>query len=44
VRTSRDTIEAFDQRKIEKTLIVETDASGELARKIATETWKNLKT
>ncbi len=43
VRTSRDTIEIFDQRKIEKTLIVETDASGELARKIANETWKELK-
>ena len=43
VRTSRDTIEPFDQRKIEKTLIIETDASGELARKIATETWKELK-
>ena len=43
VRTSRDTIETFDQRKIEKTLIVETDASGELARRIATETWKELK-
>ena len=43
VRTTRDTIEPFDQRKIEKTLIVETDASGELARKIATETWKELK-
>jgi anaerobic ribonucleoside-triphosphate reductase len=43
VRTSRDTIETFDQRKIEKTLIVETNASGELARKIANETWKELK-
>ncbi|MGB9200444.1 anaerobic ribonucleoside-triphosphate reductase, partial [Methanobacterium sp.] len=43
VRTSRDTIETFDQRKIEKTLIVETDASGELARRIANETWKELK-
>lgn len=43
VRTTRDTIEPFDQRKIEKTLIVETEASGELARKIATQTWKELK-
>jgi ribonucleoside-triphosphate reductase len=43
VRTSRDTIEPFDQRKIEKTLIVETEASGELARKIATQVWKELK-
>ena len=43
VRTSRDTIESFDQRKIEKTLMVETDASGELARKIATDVWKELK-
>ncbi|MCE7699230.1 MAG: anaerobic ribonucleoside-triphosphate reductase, partial [Methanobacterium paludis] len=43
VRTSRDTIEPFDQRKIEKTLIVETEASGEVARKIATQVWKELK-
>lgn len=43
VRTSRDTIESFDQKKIEKTLIVETDASGEVARKIATQVWKELK-
>jgi len=43
VRTSRDTIEPFDQRKIEKTLIVETDASEELSREIATDVWKELK-
>ncbi len=43
VRTSRDTIETFDQKKIEKTLVVETGASEELARKIATEVYKELK-
>lgn len=43
VRTSRDTIEGFDKAKIEKTLIVETGASEKLARKIATEVWKELK-
>jgi len=43
VRTSRDTIEAFDQRKIEKTLIVEQMHQESLQRKIATETWKELK-
>ncbi|MCE5214041.1 MAG: anaerobic ribonucleoside-triphosphate reductase [Methanobacterium sp.] len=43
VRTSRDTIETFDQTKIEKTLIVETGASEGLAHKIATEVYKELK-
>lgn len=43
VRTSRDTIESFDKSKIEKTLIVETGASPELADKIATEVWKEVK-
>ncbi len=43
VRTSRDTIENFDQTKIEKTLVVETGASEELARKIATDVHKELK-
>ena len=43
VRTSRDTIEPFDQKKIEKTLIVETEASGDVARKVATQVWKELK-
>ncbi len=43
VRTSRDTIEGFDQTKIEKTLVVETGASEEVARKIATDVHKELK-
>ncbi len=43
VRTSRDTIETFDQAKIEQTLIVETGASENLARKIATNVYKELK-
>lgn len=43
VRTSRDTIESFDQRKIEKTLMIETGASKGLAHKIATEVYKELK-
>ena len=43
VRTSWDTIESFDKAKIEKTLIVETGASPELADKIATEVWKEVK-
>jgi len=43
VRTSRDTIETFDQTKIEQTLIVETGASENLARKIATNVYKELK-
>ena len=43
VRTSRDTIESFDKTKIEKTLIVETGASPELADKIATEVWKEVR-
>jgi ribonucleoside-triphosphate reductase (formate) len=43
VRTSRDTIEPFDQKKIERTLVVETDASEELAERVATEVWKELK-
>jgi 2-phosphoglycerate kinase len=43
VRTSRDTIESFDQTKIEKTLVVETGASEELARNIATDVHKELK-
>lgn len=43
VRTSRDTIETFDQTKIEKTLIVETGASESLAKKIATDVYKELK-
>jgi len=43
VRTSRDTIETFDQTKIEQTLIVETGASKGLARKIATDVYKELK-
>ena len=43
VRTTRDTIEPFDKSKIEKTLIVETDASEELAEEIATDACKELK-
>lgn len=43
VRTTRDKIETFDQTKIEKTLIVETGASEELAYEIATDVWKELK-
>lgn len=43
VRTSRDTIESFDKAKIEKTLIVETGASPELADKISTEVWKEVR-
>lgn len=43
VRTTRDTIEPFDKTKIEKTLIVETDASKELAEEIANDAWKELK-
>lgn len=43
VRTTRDTIEPFDKTKIEKTLIVETDASQELAEEIANDAWKELK-
>jgi anaerobic ribonucleoside-triphosphate reductase len=43
VRTTRDTIEPFDKGKIEKTLIVETDASEELAGEIATDACKELK-
>lgn len=43
VRTSRDTIESFDKSKIEKTLIEETGASPELADKIASEVWKEVK-
>ncbi|MGI6465864.1 MAG: anaerobic ribonucleoside-triphosphate reductase [Methanobacterium sp.] len=43
VRTARDTIESFDKSKIEKTLIVETGASPELADKISTEVWKEVK-
>ena len=43
VRTSRDTIEGFDQTKIEKTLVLETGASEEVARKIATDVHKELK-
>ncbi|MDI6725012.1 MAG: anaerobic ribonucleoside-triphosphate reductase [Methanobacterium sp.] len=43
VRTTRDTIEPFDKSKIEKTLIVETNASKELAEEIANDAWKELK-
>ncbi len=43
VRTTRDTIEPFDKTKIENTLIVETDASKELAEEIANDAWKELK-
>ncbi len=43
VRTSRDTIETFDQGKIAKTLIVETGASKNLAQKIAGDVYKELK-
>ena len=43
VRTSRDTIETFDQEKIAKTLIVETGASKNLAQKIAGDVYKELK-
>jgi len=42
VRTSRDTIEPFNKAKIAKTLVVETDASPELADKLATEVYKEL--
>jgi len=43
VRTTRDTIEPFDKAKIENTLIVETNASKELAKEIANNAWKELK-
>jgi len=43
VRTARDTIESFDKSKIEKTLIVETGASPEIADKIATSVWKEVR-
>lgn len=43
VRTTRDTIEPFDKSKIEKTLIVETHASEDLAGEIATDACKELK-
>ncbi len=43
VRTTRDTIEPFDKTKIENTLIVETNASRELAERIANDAWKELK-
>ena len=43
VRTTRDTIEPFDKSKIENTLIVETNASKELAEEIANDAWKELK-
>ncbi len=43
VRTSRYEIEPFDRKKIEDALIVETDASEELASKIAREVEKELK-
>ena len=43
VRTTRDTIEPFDKSKIEKTLIVETNASEELAEEISTDACKELK-
>lgn len=43
VRTTRDTIEPFDKNKIEKTLIVETDASEDLAEEIAIDACKELK-
>ena len=43
VRTTRDTIEPFDKTKIENTLIVETNASKELAEEIANDAWKELK-
>lgn len=43
VRTTRDTIEPFDKVKIENTLIVETNATGKLAKKIANDAWKELK-
>ncbi|WP_409201102.1 anaerobic ribonucleoside-triphosphate reductase [Methanobrevibacter sp. DSM 116169] len=43
VRTSRDTIEAFDMSKIANTLVEETGASQETAFEIATDVWKELK-
>ena len=43
VRTTRDKIEGFDQKKIENTLIDETDASEKVAHKIASDVWKELK-
>lgn len=43
VRTTRDTIEPFRKSKIENTLIVETNASPELAKEIANDAWKELK-
>lgn len=43
VRTTRDTIEPFDKSKIENTLIVETEASPEVAEEIANDAWKELK-
>ena len=43
VRTSRDTIESFDKSKIANTLIVETGASEEVADRIASDVWKELK-
>lgn len=43
VRTSRDTIEAFDLSKIANTLVEETGASQETAFQIASDVWKELK-
>lgn len=43
VRTSRDKIEKFDKKKIERALIVETGAPKHIAKKIASEIWKELK-
>ncbi|SCM55639.1 Anaerobic ribonucleotide-triphosphate reductase [Methanothermobacter wolfeii] len=43
VRTSRDKIETFDQKKIEENLIREAGASPEVAEEIASEVWKELK-
>ncbi|MEN4028657.1 MAG: anaerobic ribonucleoside-triphosphate reductase [Methanobacterium sp.] len=43
VRTTRDTIEPFNKERIENTLIVETNASPELAKEIANNAWKELK-
>jgi ribonucleoside-triphosphate reductase len=43
VRTTRDTIEAFEIKKIERNLIEEAGASEGLANQVANEVWKDLK-
>lgn len=43
VRTSRDTIETFDQSRIEDNLVKETGSSRELAKEVSCDVWKELK-